>query len=73
MLCIYLKMSIQYNKQKYNNLSTNYNNLAQYVMHISQMFIQYNNYNYNNLSTTYNNLAQYVVHISKNVYIVQYL
>ena len=36
MLCIYLKMSIQYNNYNYNNLSTNYNNLAQYVMHISK-------------------------------------
>ena len=70
MLCISLKMSIQYKNYNYNNLSTNYNNLAQYVMHISKMSIKYNNYNYDNLSINYNNLAQYVVHISKNVYIV---
>ena len=36
MLCIYLKMSIQYNNYNYNNLATNYNYLAQYVMHISK-------------------------------------
>ena len=36
MLCINLKMSVQYNNYNYNNLSTNYNNLAQYVMHISK-------------------------------------
>ena len=71
MLCIYLKMSTQYNNYNYNNLATNYKNLLQYVMHISKMSIQYKNYNYDNLSTNYNNLAQYVVHISKNVYIVQ--
>ena len=35
MLCIYLKMSIQYNIYNYNNLATDYNNLAQYVMHKS--------------------------------------
>ena len=41
MLCIYLKMSVQYNN--YNNLATNYNNLAQYVMHTSKnvYIIQY--------------------------------
>ena len=36
MLCIYLKMSIQYNNYNYNNLATNYNNPAQYVMHKSK-------------------------------------
>ena len=51
MLCTYLKMSIQYNNHNYNNLSTKYNNLAKYVVHISKMFIKYNNYNYNNLAT----------------------
>ena len=35
MLCIYLKMSIQYNTYNYNNVATNYINLAEYVMHIS--------------------------------------
>ena len=36
MLCIYLKMSIQYNNYNYKNLSTNYNNPSQYVVHISK-------------------------------------
>ena len=36
MLCINLKMSIKYNNYNYNNLATNYNNLAQYVMHKSK-------------------------------------
>ena len=70
MLCINLKVSIQYNNYNYNNLSTNYIYLAQYVVHISKMSIQYNNYNYDNLSTNYNNLTQCVVHISKTVYVV---
>ena len=46
-------------------ISTNYNNLAQYVVHISKKVCINNNYNYNNLATNYNNLAQYVMHISK--------
>ena len=29
-------MSILYNNYNYNNLATNYNNLAQYVVHISK-------------------------------------